>query len=230
MPDPARRVAYELLRSVRVDGAYANLTLPGLLRARRLSSRDAALATELGYGTLRAQGTLDAIVAACSSRAVAALDGEVLDLLRLGAYQLLRTRVPPHAAVASTVDLSRAVGWPRATGYINAVLRRVSERDWPGWVAALTADSGPVSRLALATAHPEWIVAAFAAALAEPLDGPLDQTRAALSADDQRPVTHLVALPGLVDRDHLTRAVAGEPGPWSPYAVRMSGGDPGQLA
>jgi 16S rRNA (cytosine967-C5)-methyltransferase len=109
-------VAYDLLRAVDMDGAYANLLLPKLLTARSLSGRDAAFATELGYGTLRASGTLDEIIATCSERPLDSIDAPVRDLLRLGAYQALRTRVPAHAAVATTVDLARATGNARAGG------------------------------------------------------------------------------------------------------------------
>lgn len=228
MADLARRVAFDLLCAVRMDGAYANLTLPTLVRQRSLSTRDAALATELGYGTLRAQGSLDAIVAACSSRRLERLDGNVLDLLRLGAYQLLRTRIPPHAAVASTVDLARAVGAERAAGFVNAVLRKVTAHDWDDWVAALTESATPTAWISLATAHPAWITEAFAAALHEDPIGP--ETERALQADDTRPETHLVALPGLLARDGLARLAGGGPGPWSPDAVRCHGGDPGVLA
>ena len=71
-----------------------------------------------------------------------------------------------------------------------------------------------------------WIAEAFADALG----GDLAETEAALLADDLRPVTHLVAWPGLLDRDDLAAATDGEPGPYSPYAVRMSGGDPADIA
>ncbi|HYU03074.1 MAG TPA: transcription antitermination factor NusB, partial [Jatrophihabitantaceae bacterium] len=81
-PDLPRLVAYELLRAVAEQQAYANLVLPSMIRERRLSARDAALATELGYGALRAQGTLDAIVAACVDRDLSTVDAAVLDLLR----------------------------------------------------------------------------------------------------------------------------------------------------
>ena len=89
-----------MLRAVSEQDAYANLLLPRMLSAKHLSGRDAALATELGYGTLRARGTLDEILALCIDRPLAELDPPALDLLRLGAYQGLRTRIPPHAAVA----------------------------------------------------------------------------------------------------------------------------------
>jgi 16S rRNA (cytosine967-C5)-methyltransferase len=224
--DPARRVAFELLRAVCEHGAYANLTLPGLIAAHQLSARDAALATELAYGTVRATGTLDEILAACVDRALADVQPPVLDLMRLGAYQALRTRIPPHAAVATTVDLARATGHGRAAGFVNAVLRRVAVLTWDAWVDELAGSAGPLRRLALRTAHPEWVADAFADALG----GDLDETAAALQADDARPQTHLVAWPGLVSQAELAAESGGEPGPYSPYAVRVAGGDPAALA
>jgi 16S rRNA (cytosine967-C5)-methyltransferase len=229
--DPARIVAYDLLRAVAEQDAYANLVLPRLIDDRRLAGRDAALATELGYGTLRAQGTLDEILDRCIDRALRDVEGGVLDVLRLGAYQVLRTRVPPHAAVGTAVDLARAVGHGRAGGFVNAVLRRVTAHDWDGWVGELAAGAPPRRALAVRTAHPDWIVDAFAAALGDDLD----ETALALIADDTRPRTHLVAWPGQVTRDELLAdlrdsGTPGDPGPYSPYAVRMAGGDPGDLA
>ena len=220
--DPARRVAYDLLRAVDERDAYANLTLPALLRERGLTGRDAAFATELGYGTLRAAGALDEFLARCADRPVGAMDPAARAALRLGAYQLLRTRVPPHAAVSATVDLAPR----RAAGFVNAVLRRLARQDWDAWVAEV-APPDELGRLALRHAHPRWIAAAFADALG----GDLGETDAALAADDARPQTHLVARPGRIDRDRLAERAGGEPGPWSPYAVRLpSGGDPGALA
>lgn len=107
--DPARRVAYDVLAAVEQRDAYANLLLPALLNERGMSGRDAALATELTYGTLRRQGTYDAILEACVDRTLASVDREVLPVLRLGAHQLLSTKIPPHAAVSATVDLGRRV-------------------------------------------------------------------------------------------------------------------------
>ncbi|HET6877226.1 MAG TPA: transcription antitermination factor NusB [Jatrophihabitans sp.] len=226
-PDASRLAAYELLRVVREDDAYANLVLPGIIAGHRLDSRDAALATELGYGTLRSLGTLDAILERCTDRELADVDAGVLDLLRLGSYQALRTRVPAHAAVATTVDLAPAVGHGRAGGFVNAVLRRVVAASWSAWVDELSAGLAPRAALAVRTAHPEWIVDAFADAL----DGDPDETERALLADDERPSTHLVAWPGRITRDDLLAELGdGTPGPYSPFAVRMHGGDPGALA
>lgn len=223
--DPARLAAYELLRTVAEHDAYANLALPGLLATHDLHGRDAALATELGYGTLRTLGTLDEILAHCADRPLPDIEPGVLDVLRLGAYQALRTRVPAHAAVATTVDVAHTVGLGRAGGFVNAVLRRVVVFTWDGWVTELTTGAGPLRTLAVRTAHPEWIVSAIAAALG----GDLEETGRALTADDSRPRTHLVAWPGQATRDELLAAADAEPGPYSPYAVRMSGGDPAAL-
>ena len=103
--DKPRRAAYDVLVAVREKDAYANLVLPGLLRERGITGRDAALATELAYGALRGQGLYDAVLQACVDRPLAKVDPPVLDVLRLGAHQLLRTRIPQHAAVSATVDL-----------------------------------------------------------------------------------------------------------------------------
>jgi len=235
-PDPARHLAWEVLRAVSARGAYANLLLPQLFRERRLDPRDRAFVTELAYGALRAEGTLDHVLAPASRRPLAEVDPGLLDVLRLGAYQLLRTRVPAHAAVAATVDLARAVAGEGPAKYANAVLRTTARRlaeagdDVAARVGAPAYDEDPVGHLSLVHAHPRWIVAAFSDALG----GDLVETAAALEADDARPVTHLVAR--RLDRDLLLAEAleAGltdaEPGPWSPRAVRLAGGDPSRLA
>ena len=186
---PARLVAFEVLRGVRERDAYANLLLPALLREQGLTGRDAALATELSYGTLRGQATYDAAIAACSARGLGQIDPPVLDVLRLGAHQLLATRIGAHAAVATSVDLAREVAGPGAAGFVNAVLRRVASRDLEGWIAATAPDraADPVGHLAVRYSHPSWIVAAFAASLGEDTATGLSQTEAVLAASAGRP-------------------------------------------
>ena len=222
--DPARQVAYDVVRAVDVDAAYANLLLPRLLRERRLSTRDAAFATEVAYGTLRWQGVLDVVLGAVSSRPLPAVDPEVRAVLRLGSYQLLHLRVPAHAAVHANVELARAVAGHRVAGFVNAVLRRVAAHDWSQWVARL-APVDDVGRRAFAAGYPDWVAAAFL----DVLDGDLAELDAALAVD--RPVTHLVARPGRITPEELL-AQAGpqaSAGLWSPYAVRLHGGDPATL-
>ncbi|QGK69694.1 rRNA small subunit methyltransferase B [Allosaccharopolyspora coralli] len=227
--DPARMAAWDVLRAVRERDAYANLALPSLLSQRRITGRDAALATELTYGTCRARGLLDAIIGECSDRALSDVDPDLLDVLRLGAYQILRTRIPPHASVASTVDLVRGEGGSHLAGFANAVLRRISERDEQQWIekVAPPVEDDPVGHLALRHAHPRWIAQAFADALGSTGDELAD----ALAADDARPDVHLLARPGEISADELAAITGGEPAPYSPYGVRLDPGtgDPGEL-
>ncbi|HVE63050.1 MAG TPA: transcription antitermination factor NusB [Mycobacteriales bacterium] len=228
-PDPARLLAWRVLRAVDTDGAYANLLLPDLLRESRLDERDRGLVTELTYGTLRATGTLDHVLGFCSSRPVAEIDSPLRDALRLGAYQLLRTRIPSHAAVAATVELVRGVIGEGPGSFANAVLRRVAER--AGDLGAPAYADDAVGHLAVTTAHPAWIVEEFAAAL----DGDLEQAAAALRADDERPEVHLVARPGRIARDELladaqAAGLVAAPGPWTPWSARLAGGDPAALS
>ncbi|MEC3976696.1 RsmB/NOP family class I SAM-dependent RNA methyltransferase [Amycolatopsis sp. H20-H5] len=226
--DPARQAAFDVLRAVREKDAYANLALPEVLRSRRISGRDAALATELTYGTSRAQGLLDAIIEACLvDRKLSKVDALVLDALRLGAYQLLRTRIPQHAAVTSTVDLVRNEVGTYITGFVNAVLRSISEKDEAAWMEQLTPDVAldPIGAYALQTAHPRWVARSFAEALGD--KGA--ELLAALEADDTRPEVHLVARPGELTADELAAITGGEVAPYSPYGVRLpaGAGDPG---
>ena len=227
--DPARQAALDTLRAVRERDAYANLVLPGLLRARRITGRDAALATELAYGASRAQGLLDEILAACTERPLSTVDGTVLDALRLGSYQLLRTRIPAHAAVGATVDLVRGVAGSPVAGFVNAVLRRVSEHDEQAWLDLLAPDKAtdPISHLAFITAHPRWVALAFAAALGDTGE----ELAVALAADDQRPAVHLAARPGAVTAEKLAAMTGGTVAPYSPYGVHLEpgAGDPGDL-
>jgi 16S rRNA (cytosine967-C5)-methyltransferase len=227
--DPARAAALELLTAVRERGAYANLAMPAILRRGRLSGRDAALATELGYGACRARGLLDSVIAACSQRPLNNVEAPLLDALRLGAYQLLRTRVPAHAAVDSTVELVRGSAGSRSAGFVNAILRRVAEHTEDEWVTELAPDAerDPVGHLAFRYAHPTWIAQAFADALG----GSTAELAELLRADDARPSVHLLARPGVITAEELALATGGEQAPYSAYGVRLESGagDPGDL-
>jgi 16S rRNA (cytosine967-C5)-methyltransferase len=225
--DPARRVALDVLLAVEARDAYANLLLPQLISQRGLTGRDAALATELSYGTLRAQGSYDAVLGICCDRDLDSLDPPVREALRLGAHQLLATRIQPHAAVATSVDLVKDAAGPRPAGFVNAVLRRVATRDLDAWldIAAPDRDGDPVGHLAVRYSHPRWIVEAFAAALGEPPGARMPQTEALLTADGERPAVHLCAVPGLASQQELVAAGC-EPARWSPFGGYLPEGDP----
>jgi 16S rRNA (cytosine967-C5)-methyltransferase len=223
--DPARRAAYDVLRAVADRDAYANLLLPALLTERGLTGRDAAFATELTYGTLRGRGTYDAILAVCSDRDQ--LDPPVRDVLRLGAHQLLATRVGDHAAVATSVDLVKDVCGPRPSGFVNAVLRRVATRDLDAWLSVVAPDPAqdPSGYLAVRHSYPRWIVEAFREALGA---AGTAETEDALAAGNVRPDVTLAVTPGRADL-----AAPDPPGTtrtrWSPYGLRLASGDPAPL-
>ncbi|MEU8620307.1 transcription antitermination factor NusB [Streptomyces sp. NPDC048623] len=230
--DPVRILAFEVLRAVDERDAYANLVLPALLKKAReknegFDGRDAALATELVYGTLRRQGTYDAIIAACVDRPLREVDPPVLDVLALGAHQLLGTRIPSHAAVSATVELARVVLGDGRAKFVNAVLRKIARDDFDTWVARVAPpyEEDAEDHLAVVHSHPRWVVSA----LWDALGGGRAGIEELLAADNERPEVTLVARPGRATTAELTGEDT-EPGRWSPYAVRLAeGGEPGAI-
>ncbi|MFZ6992186.1 RsmB/NOP family class I SAM-dependent RNA methyltransferase [Curtobacterium sp. RRHDQ66] len=213
----ARRVAFDVIRAVQVDDAYANLLLPTRIRRAALSARDAGFATELTYGTIRMIGRYDAIVEAASGRRVANIEADVLDVMRLGVHQLLAMRTPVHAAVSATVELAREVGARRATGFVNAVLRKVAAKTPDEWDAEITRGLSGDALLATRWSHPTWVVSALRDALAA--ERSRDELVALLAADDVAPRVQLAALPGLATEDDLaTATTAVEPATDGPEA------------
>lgn len=140
---PARLLAFDTLRKVG-RGGYASDLLAG---AAPLDPRDAALASEIVFGVLRLQAQLDFLIQHYSGRGVAKLDFEVLLALRMGVYQLrYLDRIPPHAGVGQSVELVKSQGFRSATGFANAVLRKVGREEiaWPSRAVELS--------------HPEWLL------------------------------------------------------------------------
>ena len=212
-PTDPREVAFEVMSAVRTRDVYVNLLLPTLVNG--MSTRDAALATELTHNTIRHQGTYDAII---DTVATGTVHPAVRDALRLGAHQLLAMRVPAHAAVDTTVRLVRRKIGHKPVGFANAVLRKIGGKDLATWLDEVTAGRDRLDTLAIRHSHPRWVVEALEAAVGT------DELEALLAADNAPPLVTLVARPGLVD----PRSLPGETGRLSPYArVMTGGGDPG---
>jgi 16S rRNA (cytosine967-C5)-methyltransferase len=227
--DPARLVAFEVLRAVAAEDAYANLVLPARIRHHGLDKRDAGFATELAYGALRGQGTYDAVLARCVDRPLDQLDPAVLDALRIGTHQLLAMRVPAHAALDQTVGLARAVIGAGPSALINAVLRKVSARTLEEWLELLLSDETDETRISsIRYAHPEWIVRALRQSLVAH-GRPVSEINELLEADNAAPVVNLVALPGLGSLDEALEGGA-TPGELVEGSALSSGGDLGRLA
>jgi 16S rRNA (cytosine967-C5)-methyltransferase len=160
---PARREAYTILRAVSRGGD----DLPAAVaraRERLPDPRDRALAAEIAAGTLRWRGAIDAVIAAYARGGLDRLDPEVLEILRLGIYQLLHLeRVPPSAVVNDAVDLARASGKHSASGLVNAVLRRVDREraalPLPKRPGSPDADhAAALDYLSVTLSHPRWLV------------------------------------------------------------------------
>ncbi|MDV3221535.1 RsmB/NOP family class I SAM-dependent RNA methyltransferase [Intrasporangium sp.] len=231
--DPARLAAYSVMREV-AEGAYANLALPRLLREKRIQGRDAGFATELVYGATRMSGLYDAIAATAADRPVDRIDPGVLDTIRLGAHQLLGMRVPTHAAVDETVALARQVNGAGASGFVNAVMRRISERSLDEWLEVVSGGvSDPVEALAIRTSHPLWVAKALRAALIG--HGRVSDAEAAeaelallLESDNAPAKVSLAARPGLATVAELVEAGA-EASTTSPVGAVLPEGDPGRI-
>lgn len=238
--DRVRTLVFQVLLAVETKDAYANLLLPPRITRAHISGRDAGFATELTYGTLRSQGYYDWIIDECSSRPVAALEKEVLIILRMGLHQLLNMRVPTHAAVSESVNLTKQEANEGAAGLVNGVLRQAVRLADSGELESRLNGLSKSRRLTIEYSHPAWIIAAYRAALSEhaklgaqiPSD---DDSLAALLAENNRaPYINLVARPGLADRETLADAIEdmGQDVAYStlsPWGLIVSGGDPASL-
>jgi 16S rRNA (cytosine967-C5)-methyltransferase len=172
---PARAAAFEVVRRVFEDDAYADRALRSA--SERLDARDRAFARQLAYGTVQRVRTLDHAIGTLGRRPVRKLDPPVLAALRIGAYQLGYLDVAAHAAANESVELVRAARLERAVGFTNAVMRRLAagirpllaglpegplKHSYPDWIFDVWArDFGEAEALALMRAQnepPETVV------------------------------------------------------------------------
>jgi 16S rRNA (cytosine967-C5)-methyltransferase len=157
---PARRAAFDILRRVEEDGAFAAPLLATVAEA--LSKEDRALCYELVLGVLRRQLWLDSLLGRLANRPPEKLDPPVRRVLRLGLYQVrFLTRIPVRAAVNEAVNLAHEERLRSATSFVNAILRRAA-REPEFDPAATIAD--PLERIAVSTSHPLWLVTRWAEA------------------------------------------------------------------
>ena len=160
---PARQAAYDVLRAVSTGRADLPAAL-ARVRPGLPDERDRALAAEIATGTVRWQGAFDVVIAAFAARPADKLDPEVLDILRLTAFQLLHLdRVPASAAVNDAVNLARKAGKTSASGLVNAVLRRISRErtrlPLPPRPAGAEDRAAAIAYLSSTLSHPAWLVA-----------------------------------------------------------------------
>ena len=201
---PARTVAFDILLRVDQQNAYASELLHSE-RLDKLAPADRGLAMELVMGVLRWRSRLDDAIAAAASRPLKKLDAEVLNALRLAAYQLqFLTRVPPHAAINDSVELVKRAQKRSAAPFANAVLRKIAEaRTEP---VQPSADEAPASFLAREYAHPEWLVERWVAQFGA------ERTRQICEFDQRIPSTSLRLENADTERELASEGVKLAPG------------------
>lgn len=224
----ARQIAFEILRRVESEGAYA----ADLLYARlgtRVARADAALATELTLGVLRWQRLLDFLLERHLRRRAQRLDPEVRLALRLGLYQLrFLERVPPHAAVSESVEMAKRARKRSAAALVNAVLRRAA----PGartpvmqLEMLLPPGLSAAERAGILFSHPTWLVERWMARLGE------DRTLALLQSDNRPPRLTCAVLdphrPSTTAESLRAEGMEVIPGRWLDSSLTLSGGNPG---
>ncbi len=225
-PPRPRHLALQALDTIERRDAFADAVLDGLLtRHRGVPPRDRALVTHLVYGVLRWRNRLDAYLARASARPLQRMHPSLLQILRLGTYQLLfLDRVPDRAAVNESVELTRRSGHGYAVGFVNAVLRKVAvlgpDLELPG---------DPAARLALLFGCPLWLVEAWVS------EQGLDGAEALCRGASRVPPLWLRVDTGRASRDETVArlreaGIAAQPGAFSPEAVWLPhGGDPRAL-
>lgn len=185
MVTKTRLLAHQLLMAVEIDGTYPNILLPKILKKSELAKKDRGFLQELAYGTLRMQIQYDAIINQMTS--VKDLDTDVLVVLRLAIHEFLNMRTSDHAVVDQYVELTKSMK-PRASGLVNALLRRLT-RENSQLVAKATQDGQDLETV---YSHPRWIIDALAASRELDKAGPVVDL---LVRNNQSPTPQMVALP-----------------------------------
>jgi 16S rRNA (cytosine967-C5)-methyltransferase len=226
---PARIAAFEILSAV----SAGRLDLPSAIARARASladDRDRALAAEIATGVQRWRAALDHAIVAFSKRPIDRLDGEIVEILRLSAYQLLHlTRVPASAVVDDAVDLTRRAGKRSASGFVNAVLRGISRNRRTLPLPARPDDANDraaaIAYLSVTLSHPSWLAERWLDRLG------FEAAERWMQFDNAAAPLTLRANRFQVSRDELIsrlqhRDVVVRPGRFAPDAVTVESGQP----
>ena len=179
----ARTLALRVLTRVFDEGAYADRAFSGEADKARVDARERALAMHLAFGAVQRRRTLDAALEEIAGRPVRRLERRLAHVLQLGVFQILfADGIPPHAAVSESVELARREIGARATGLVNAVLRRIA-REGPEWYAELP--DGTPEDAALRHSLPDWIAELWFGAYGE------QRARALCAAANRAPALSL---------------------------------------
>ena len=216
----ARETALRVLTACRNNHAWADAALKAQLNRDGLVGPEAALCSRLVYGVVQNQQLLDFYLSAYCSQKPDHLQPPLLEILRLGAYQILYLdRVPDSAAVNTSVELAKISGRGQAAGLVNAVLRKVSQNknNLPP-----IPERDEVKYLSIRYSHPKWLVKRLLAILGR------EETEAFLKADNSTPPLTVQVNPLKTDPESLIRELSGwgiaaVPHPWVPGCLELTG-------
>lgn len=217
-PKTARDTALRVLVSCRVNGAWADAALKAHLDG--LSGSDAALCSRIVYGVTQNRMLLDFYIGACCTQKPDHLQPPLLDILRIGAYQILfLDKIPDSAAVNTSVELAKRAKRGQAAGLVNAVLRKIAQNknDLPP-----IPDRDPERYLSIRYSHPKWLVKRLLALLGR------EETEAFLAADNGVAPLTIQVNPLKTDGETLVAqlaeaGVAARPHGWVPGCLELSG-------
>lgn len=220
MSHSARDTALKVLIACRTHGAWADAALKAQLARDQLSPQDAALCSRMVYGVTQNRLLLDFYLAAYCSQKPDHLQPPLLDILRLGAYQILfLDKVPDRAAVSEAVELAKRSGRGQAAGLVNAVLRKLSQNK-----NALPSipDRDEVKFLSIRYSHPKWLVKRLLELLGR------GETEAFLAADNTAAPLTVQVNPLKTTQEKLTAelealGVRVTPHAWVPGCLELSG-------
>lgn len=223
---PAREIAFEILRRVEAEGAYASDLLYAEL-SPSVRREDAGLATELTLGVLRWRRLLDFLLEKHVHTRLAQLELEILLALRLGLYQLrFLERVPARAAVSEAVELVKAARKRSAAALVNAALRHAAEYAREPAGKFLSADIPPAERLGILRSHPTWLVERWFRQFGE------EQTTSLLDANNRpAPSACIIHVPeerGAIEESLRSAGMCTQSGRLLTSALTVSGGSPTQ--
>ncbi len=220
MSTPARITALRVLESCRTHGAWADAALKAQLSRDGLNGPDAALCSRIVYGVLQNQMLLDFYLAAYCSQKPDHLQPPLLNILRMGAYQILYLdKIPDSAAVNESVELAKIMKRGQASGLVNAVLRKISKNKQG--LPALP-DRDEVTALSIRYSHPKWLVRRLLALLGR------EEAEAFLAADNATaPITVQVnplrtTAQALLERLEA-EGVSARMHPWVPDCLELTG-------
>lgn len=220
MSHTARETALRVLIHCRTASAWADASLKAQIDREDLAAPDAALCSRIVYGVLQNQLLLDFYLEAYCTQKPDHLQPPLLEILRIGAYQILfLDKIPDSAAVNESVKLAKLSGRGQASGLVNAVLRKVSQNKTQ---LPSIPETDPVQRLSIRYSHPRWLVKKLL-----PLLGP-EETEAFLRSDNEVTPMTVQVNPLKTTAAGLTERLSGEgvrvtPHPWVPGCLELSG-------